>query len=103
MTHIRDEADKRFAALDEVIAIGERAHSPVEHSHIKLGHRERLEQGARVCPHDRSGACARPGFPGGLLSLRRLVLHIKVLVPNKQYEDPVSVEGALADSAARAA
>jgi N-acyl-D-amino-acid deacylase len=37
MTHIRDEADLSFQALDEEIAIGERAHIPVEHSHIKLG------------------------------------------------------------------
>jgi len=37
MTHIRDEADKSFDALHEEIEIGERAHIPVEHSHIKLG------------------------------------------------------------------
>ena len=37
MTHIRDEADKSFAALQEEIAIGELAHIPIEHSHIKLG------------------------------------------------------------------
>ncbi len=32
-THIRDEADKSFAALEEEIAIGERAHIPLQHSH----------------------------------------------------------------------
>jgi len=37
MTHIRDEADKAFDALKEEIAIGERAHIPIQHSHIKLG------------------------------------------------------------------
>src|SRR6516165_5839366 len=37
MTHIRDEADKSFDALKEEITIAERAHIPVEHSHIKLG------------------------------------------------------------------
>ncbi len=37
MTHIRDEADKSFEALNEEIAIGEQAHIPIEHSHIKLG------------------------------------------------------------------
>src|SRR5262245_53610472 len=37
MTHIRDEADRAFPALEEVIAIGDRAHVPIEHSHIKLG------------------------------------------------------------------
>jgi len=37
MTHIRDEGNKSFEALKEEIAIGERAHIPIEHSHIKLG------------------------------------------------------------------
>src|SRR5215470_3302003 len=36
-THIRDEADKSFYALVEEIEIAEQAHTPVEHSHIKLG------------------------------------------------------------------
>src|SRR6266850_5482128 len=36
MTHIRDEGNKSFEALDEEIAIGERAHIPIEHSHIKV-------------------------------------------------------------------
>nr|MDP9146842.1 amidohydrolase family protein [Acidobacteriota bacterium] len=36
-THIRDEGNKAFAALEEEIAIGDRARLPVEHSHIKLG------------------------------------------------------------------
>ena len=37
MTHIRDEADRSFEALEEAIAIGQRARIPVQHSHIKLG------------------------------------------------------------------
>src|ERR1700733_16305641 len=34
-THVRDEGNKRFFALEEEIAIGQRAHLPIEHSHIK--------------------------------------------------------------------
>jgi len=37
MTHIREEADKSFEALDEEITIGQQAHIPLEHSLIKLG------------------------------------------------------------------
>src|SRR5262249_33223484 len=37
MTHIHDEAEKSFDALKEEIPIAERAHIPVDHSHIKLG------------------------------------------------------------------
>src|SRR5256885_9542113 len=36
MTHIRDEGNKSFEALKEEIEIGERAHIPIEHSHIKV-------------------------------------------------------------------
>jgi N-acyl-D-amino-acid deacylase len=36
-THIRDEADKSFDALVEEIEIAEKAHIPVDHSHLKLG------------------------------------------------------------------
>ena len=35
-THVRDEGNKSFSALEEEIAIGQRAHLPIEHSHIKL-------------------------------------------------------------------
>jgi N-acyl-D-amino-acid deacylase len=37
MTHVRDEADRSFAALQEAITIGQRAQIPVQHSHIKMG------------------------------------------------------------------
>src|SRR5258708_39870211 len=35
MTHIRDEGNKSFEALNEEIAIGERARIPIQHSHNK--------------------------------------------------------------------
>ena len=34
---VGDEADRSFDALQEAITIGQRAHIPVQHSHIKLG------------------------------------------------------------------
>ena len=37
ISHIRDEADKTFEALDEAIRIGREARIPVQISHIKLG------------------------------------------------------------------
>jgi len=75
MTHIRDEADKSFEALEEEISIGEQAHIPVEHSHIKLG--TVGVQGLKapvIHQNHRSGPQTRPGFSGRLLSLRRLAL-----------------------------
>ena len=97
MTHIRDEADKSFAALDEEIAIGERARIPVEHSHIKLGTVKvwgkapeyiRVIEAARRRGVDFTADC----YPYDAWNST-----IKVLVPDKQYENPKSVEKALAD------
>jgi N-acyl-D-amino-acid deacylase len=97
MTHVRDEADKSFAALEEEIAIGERARSPVQHSHIKLGTVNvwnkapefiRIIEAARSRGLDFLADC----YPYDAWNST-----IKVLVPNKQYEDPASVERALAD------
>lgn len=97
MTHVRDEADKSFASLDEEIAIGERAHIPVEHSHIKLGTVKvwgkapeyiRVIEAARRRGVDFTADC----YPYDAWNST-----IKVLVPDKQYENPKSVAKALAD------
>jgi N-acyl-D-amino-acid deacylase len=97
MTHIRDEADQSFPALEEEIAIGERAHIRVEHSHIKLGtvgvwdkapEYIRVIEAARKRGVDFLADC----YPYDAWNAT-----IKVLVPNKEYEDPESVERALAD------
>jgi N-acyl-D-amino-acid deacylase len=97
MTHIRDEADKSFEALNEEIAIGERAHIPIEHSHIKLGTvgvwgkaRQYIEviEAARKRGVDFLADC----YPYDAWHS-----NLKVLVPDKQYENPQSVAKALAD------
>jgi N-acyl-D-amino-acid deacylase len=97
MTHIRDEADKAFEALKEEIEIGEKAHIPIEHSHIKLGtvgvwHKApeyiRIIEAARKRGVDFLADC----YPYDAWHS-----NIKVLVPDKQYENPKSVERALSD------
>ncbi len=97
MTHVRDEADKSFEALEEEIAIGERAHIPIEHSHIKLGTVKvwgkapqfiRIIEAARKRGLDFLADC----YPYDAWNST-----IKVLVPDKQFEDPRSVAQALAD------
>ena len=37
ISHMRDEADKAFEAMREVITIAEQAKLPVQNTHIKLG------------------------------------------------------------------
>jgi len=95
MTHIRDEADLSFQALDEEITIGERAHIPVEHSHIKLGTVSvwgRAPQYIRVIEAARKRGL---DFLADCYPYDAWHSNIKVLVPNKQYEDPQSVAKAL--------
>jgi N-acyl-D-amino-acid deacylase len=96
MTHIRDEADKSFDALREEIAIGERAHIPVEHSHIKLGTvgvqgkaKEYIQiiEAAQKRGVDITADC----YPYDAWHS-----NLKVVVPDKQYENPKSVATALA-------
>jgi N-acyl-D-amino-acid deacylase len=98
MTHIRDEGDKAFSALDEEIAISERAHIPIEHSHIKLGtvgvwHKApdyiRVIEAARKRGIDFLADC----YPYDAWHS-----NIKVIMPDKQYENPASVEKALRDN-----
>ena len=97
MSHIRDEADKSFEALREAIAIGEQAHIPVQISHIKLGtvsvwHKAaatvKLIDDARKRGVDVTADC----YPYNAWSST-----ITVLVPDKRYDYPPSVEKALAD------
>jgi N-acyl-D-amino-acid deacylase len=96
MTHIRDEADKSFAALEEEIAIGERAHIPVEHSHIKLGTVKVWSQAPRYVRI--IDAARRHGldFLADCYPYDAWDSTIKVLVPDKQWEDHKSVAEALA-------
>ena len=92
MSHIRDEADKSFDALQEAIAIGEGAHVAVQISHIKLGTvgvwRKSAEAIALIEAAQQRGVdVTADAYPYNAWSST-----ITVLVPNKRYDDPPSVE-----------
>ena len=96
MTHVRDEADRSFKALEEAITIGQRAHIPVQHSHIKLGTVSvwgKASEYIRVIDQAR-----RDGLDllADCYPYDAWYSTIKVLVPDKQYESRESVEQALA-------
>jgi N-acyl-D-amino-acid deacylase len=97
MTHIRDEADKSFDALDEEIAIGERAHIPVEHSHIKLGTVAVWNKAAEYIRLIEAARKRGLDFLADCYPYDAWHSNLKVLVPDKQYENPQSVAKALAD------
>jgi N-acyl-D-amino-acid deacylase len=97
-THIRDEGNKSFSALDEEIAIGQRAKIPIEHSHIKVStvavwgkapEYINVIEGARKQGVDFLADC----YPYDAWHS-----NIKVLMPDKQYSNAQSVEKALTDT-----
>ncbi len=97
MTHIRDEADKSFEAFEEAIAIGERAHIPVQISHIKLGTVGVWDQAPEYIRVFEAARARGVDYHADCYPYDAWHSNLKVLVPNKQYEDPPSVEQALAD------
>ncbi|MGE5276414.1 MAG: N-acyl-D-amino-acid deacylase family protein [Acidobacteriota bacterium] len=97
MTHIRDEADKSFEAFEEAIEIGRDTPIPVEISHIKLG-----TVGVRGRAGEATALIAQARKEGVDITAdcypyEAWHANIEVLVPNKEYDDPPSVEKALAD------
>src|SRR4029077_123453 len=96
-THIRDEADKAFDALLEEIEIAEQAHIPVDHSHIKLGTVGvwgKAPEYIRVIEETRN---RHVDFLADCYPYEAWHSNIKVIVPDKQYENRKSVEKAIAD------
>ena len=96
-THVRDEADKAFDALLEEIEIAERAHIPVDHSHIKLGTVSvwgRASEYIRVIEEARSRGV---DFLADCYPYEAWHSNLKVIVPDKQYENPKSVAKAIGD------
>jgi len=95
MTHIRDEADKSFEALEEEIAIGERAHIPVEHSHIKLGTVGVQGKAPEYIKIIEAARKRGVDFLADCYPYDAWHSNLKVVVPDKQYENPKSVSEAL--------
>jgi N-acyl-D-amino-acid deacylase len=96
MTHIRDEGDKSLEALQEEIAIGERAHIPIEHSHIKLGTIAVQGKAAQYIKLIEAARARGVDFLADCYPYDAWHSNLKVIVPDKQYENPKSVGEALA-------
>ena len=97
ISHIRDEADKTFDALEEAIQIGREGRVPVQISHIKLGsvavwekanEAVGLIEAARRRGQDVTADC----YPYDAWSST-----IKVLIPSGRHDDPNDVARGLAD------
>lgn len=97
ISHIRDEADLAMTAMKELVDIGERARVAVQNTHIKVGtvgvwgkapEVLKMFEAARARGVDVTADC----YPWDAWSST-----ILVLIPNKKYDDPVSVARGLAD------
>jgi N-acyl-D-amino-acid deacylase len=97
ISHIRDEADKTFEALNEAIQIGREARLPVQISHIKLAsvavwgraaEAVALINRARLSGQDITADC----YPYDAWSST-----IRVLIPSGRHDDPADVARGLAD------
>ena len=97
MSHIRDEADRAFEALKEAIAIGEGAHVAVQISHIKLGTVGVWRKSAEAIALIEAARQRGVDVTADVYPYNAWQSTITVLVPNKRYDDPPSVEKALAD------
>ncbi len=95
MTHVRDEAEKTFAAFEEAIAIGRKGGLPLEISHIKLGtvgvwgktkEAIALIDAARAGGFDATADC----YP-----YEAWHSNLEVIVPDKKYDNPESVAEAI--------
>ena len=92
MSHIRDEADKSFEALREAIAIGERARIPVQISHIKLGTVGVWHKAAEAIALIESAQKRGVDVTADEYPYNAWSSTITVLVPDKRYDYPPSVE-----------
>jgi len=97
MSHIRDEADKAFDAFREAIEIGERAHIPVQISHIKLGTVKVWGRAADAIALVENARRRGVDVTADAYPYNAWSSTITVLVPDKRYDYPPSVERALAD------
>ena len=97
MSHIRDEADKTFDALKEAIAIGEGAHVAVQISHIKLGTVGVWRKSADAIALIETARARGVDVTADAYPYNAWQSTITVLVPDKRYDYPPSVEKALAD------
>lgn len=97
-THTRDEGNKSFEALNEEIAIADRAHIAVEHSHIKVSTTSVWGKAPEMIRVIEAARKRGVDFLADCYPYDAWHSNLKVIMPDKQYENPASVEKALTDT-----
>ena len=97
ISHIRDEADRSFEAMREILQIGREAGVPVQNTHIKLATVAVWNRAAEVAAMYDAARHAGQDVTADCYPYDAWHSNFKVLVPNKQWDDPASVAKAIAD------
>ena len=97
ISHIRDEADKAFDAMREVITIGEQGKLPVQNTHIKLGTVGVWSRAADVIKLYDEARKRGVDVTADCYPYDAWHSNMKVLVPSKRWDDPADVQKALDD------
>lgn len=97
ISHIRDEADRSMDAIREAIAIGERGRLPVQITHIKLGTVGVWGKAPEVVALVQAAQKRGVDVTADAYPYLAWQSTPRVLVPNKRYEDPASVQRGLDD------
>jgi N-acyl-D-amino-acid deacylase len=97
ISHIRDEADLTMDAVKEAIAIGERGKLPVQITHIKLGTVGVWGKAAEVVTLVEAAKKRGVDVSADAYPYLAWQSTPRVLIPNKQYDDPASVKRGLDD------
>ena len=97
ISHIRDEADKTFEALEEAIRIGREARIPVQISHIKLGSVAVWGKAPQAVALINRARASRLDVTADCYPYDAWSSTIRVLIPSGRHFDPVDVARGLAD------
>ena len=97
ISHIRDEADKAFDSMREVVTIAEEAKVAVQNTHIKLGTVGVWGQAAAALGLFEAARARGLDVTADAYPYNAWSSTITVLIPSKRYDDPVDVARGLAD------
>jgi N-acyl-D-amino-acid deacylase len=97
ISHIRDEADLSLDAIREAIAVGERGKLPVQITHIKLGTVGVWGKAKEVVAIVEAARARGVDVTADAYPYLAWQSTPRVLVPNKRYDDPASVQRGLDD------
>lgn len=104
ISHVRDEANHTFESFGEVLLIGREAHIPVEISHIKLGSARLWHMAATRMPEFFAAAKRdHVKLTADVYPYTYWYSTIRVMVPDRDYDNLDKVAQALADNGGAAA